>query len=163
MAALAERGVETVRVQSSYRALAELCHAGRGASPAIVLVHPESLPDAAAAWEAKARYAPGARCWMYGPAADPKLRAVVETDVAAWPGAPRPETVVTPQPTPPADSMRIGPRPPLPRPPAGPPKLKLTGEPLPVGPGAEEDPKDASKAPLLSAEELRMLLGDGEP
>src|ERR1700690_1550007 len=68
MAALAARGIEAIRVQSPYRALAELCRAGRGTSPAIVIVHPETLPDAPALLESKSRYAPGARCWMYGPA-----------------------------------------------------------------------------------------------
>ncbi len=127
MAALAGRRIEAVRVQSPYRALAELCRAGIPAQPAIVIVHPESLADVPAFWDAKARYAPGARCWMYGPIVRPVLRAIVDADIA--------RRAVQ--------------------------KLKPGGEPMAVP--AEGPAEEASKAPLLSPEELRMLLGDDEP
>ena len=157
MAALAGRRIEAVRVQSPYRALAELCRAGIPAQPAIVIVHPESLADVPAFWDAKARYAPGARCWMYGPIVRPVLRAIVDADIAAWAGPRQPEIVVKP------DSLRIGPEPrrDVPRPRPAVPKLKLAGEPMAVP--AEGPAEEASKAPLLSPEELRMLLGDDEP
>jgi hypothetical protein len=162
MAALADRGIAVSMVQSPFRALAELCRAGRGASPAIVIVHPELLPDAVALLEAKARYAPGARCWMYGPADRPALRAIVESDIAGWGAPERPEVVVPPRQEP--DSIKIDTH--RERPQAHParpavPRLKLTEEPAPISPQADE-PEPAT-APLLSPEEIRMLLGDDEP
>lgn len=167
MAALAARGIEATGVQSSYVALAQLCRAGRGASPALVIVHPETMSDAVALWQAKSRYAPGARCWMYGPAASPTLRAIVEGDIMAWGGGDRrePEVVVKPQPNKAEDSLKIGPRrdPPGPKPRSGGPRLKLAGEPLPLPPPGGEPAEEASPAPLLTPEELRMLLGDDEP
>ena len=163
MAALAERGIEAVRVQSPYRALAELCRAGRAGAPAIVLVHPEVLSDAVALLEAKSRYAPGARCWMYGPALNPALRAIVESDIAAWGGVRQPEVVVRPRAG--DDSLRIESHREAPRPRPSPPRLKLAGDPaaLPALDPAECEAEVESKAPLLTPEELRMLLGDDEP
>lgn len=153
--ALAARKIAAVPVQSSFRALAELCKGGA----ALVIVHPEAMVDAPAVWEARARYAPGARLWMYGPASAPKLRAIVEEDVAGWLRivvTPRPEVV-------PARAAVPQPRPVS----APPPRLKLAGDgevppeaaPAEEGEGAAKD----SRAGLLSAEELRMLLGDDEP
>lgn len=156
MAALASRGIQTAQVQSPFRALAELCRAGRGSAPAIVIVNPERMPDTVALLEAKARYAPGARCWMYGPATQPALRAIVEGDVSAWSGVKEPQVVVR---VPESDSIKINAHRPPPRParPATP-RLKLTEEPAPV------DAESAQPtSPLLSPEEIRMLLGDDEP
>jgi hypothetical protein len=167
MAALAERGIEAARVQSPYRALAELCRAGvggRAAAPAIVLVHPEILSDAVALLEAKSRYAPGARCWMYGPALNPVLRAILESDITAWGGGVRePEVVVRPRAG--DDSLRIESHREAPRPRPSPPRLKLAGDPaaLPAMDPTECEAEVESKAPLLTPEELRMLLGDDEP
>ncbi len=173
--ALAQRGIKVTAVQSPYAALAELCRAGRGSSPAIVILHPETLPDAGALWEAKLRYAPGARCWMYGPAAKPTLRAIVDSDVQSWGAGTRehePEIVVRPRPAPPPgakdETYKIGPR----REPAparykpATPQLKLTEEPLPApisGPPQGGASEESSRSALLTPEELRMLLGDDEP
>ena len=45
LAALSGRGIALVRVQSAFRALAELCRKGRGESPTLIVVHPELMPQ----------------------------------------------------------------------------------------------------------------------
>jgi hypothetical protein len=117
-----------------------------------VIVHPESMPEAAALWEARARYAPGARFWLYGPESAPQLRAVVEADVATW-GA-KPEVVVKPYPprTEPEARGEARPR-------GGQPRLKLAGD-----GGAQPPPEgEEERGNLLTPEELQMLLGEDEP
>jgi len=148
LAALADRQIAVLRVQSAFRALAEVCRRGRSELPALIVVHPEMMANVVQLWEARSRYAPAARLWMYGPSADPKLRAIVDADITAW--GPKPEIV-------PQAAAR-------PRAAVAQPKLKLAGEgQVPPGPPESDDGEDGAKPSLLSPEELRMLLGDDEP
>jgi hypothetical protein len=106
--ALTGKRVKIDQVTSPYAALAAMCRASRAArearaasSLALIVVHPEQQPDARLVVESAAKYAPGIRCWMFGPASNPRLRAIVESDVAAWGGSTErePEIVVRPRPS----------------------------------------------------------------
>lgn len=158
-------------------------------SPVVVLVHPETLEDPAALVDAVERYAPGAKCWMYVPAepappgagdaaAPPiagKLRPVhIDDRVTNFrrptPRAPRdaaPTITTTP-----ASALPLTPIPVAP--PA--PNLRLAGDVPPLHPGwsewaaqeadGEEDARRQAAGPaprpLLTTEELRLLLDDAE-
>lgn len=86
-----------------YAALAEVCLVERerrraqalaepAPSPAaLVLVEPQRLPSAAEVVETIRTYAPSAIVWMYERSANPRLRAVVDVDVARWSGGRGPE------------------------------------------------------------------------
>jgi hypothetical protein len=195
LSALKAKGIPTVEVTSAHAALAEVCSRldlpmEGGKRPfGIVAVFPERLPDADALWEVLARYAPGTRCWGYGPAGmpNPRLSPIVE------PKKPYP---IEDEPVGPPAAVgkgNVAPRPPaqtnlqartevVPRGAAAKPgvagtmpskvvepKLKLTG-PVGVdrGPGEadlrlRDDDSEGDgppRRPLLSAEELSMLLGE---
>jgi len=173
-------GPGSVKVQvvgDPFLALAHLCrvvreerrgHAGVPTSARLVIVFPEMLTDAADLCAAADTYAPGVPRWQYGPAANPTLRPIVEGDVAGWSGrAAAPEVVVVAQPVraeaagTPRTSRTLTPH------------LRLAGE----GPGLTLDnhaeSADAGLAgegqastsaprsgPLITDEELRMLLGE---
>lgn len=170
LSALRTKGVAMVEVSSSYGALAEVCAQrtgsvgpdGKRPGSGIVIVYPERLSDASTLLEALWRYAPGTRCWGYGPASNPRLAAIVEQQA----GHPGPDATVAPAP-------------PATRPAPDPgsaaamsavePKLKLTES------GTISTASDTSdlqedddlgprvRRPLLSAEELSMLLGEDGP
>jgi hypothetical protein len=192
--ALSGRGIGVWPVTSPYAALAAACMASRTAraargniagSMALVIVNPEQQPDAKGVFEAVAKFAPGVRCWMFGPATNPKLRAIVETDVDGWPGSVAtkgPEIVVRPRPVDEAEGkpMPVRPRPGPSRPDyrtssVGKPGLRLAGEgsldPTPervdVDKNRSESVGEGFAAPprgqVLTPEELRMLLGDDGP
>jgi hypothetical protein len=192
VSALRAKGIETINIASAHGVLAEVCSrldqpSEGGKRPfGVVAVFPERLPEVGALWDALARYAPGTRCWAYGPAgaANPRLTPIVEQkkseaveeesppQVAVPPRAarlPRPlaggaAPVVAPVPrVEPARAQGGG---------LGQnvvePKLKLTG-PTGVDSAAAEadlrltggDEQDGPpRRPLLSAEELSMLLGE---
>jgi hypothetical protein len=69
----------------------------------LVLVEPESLPDALEVSQAMYRYAPAAVLWLFDPAGSPQLRAVRSTDIERWRAAvaetPVPEIHVVVQPS----------------------------------------------------------------
>lgn len=178
-------GPGNVKVQvvgDPFLALANLCRVTReerrintGELPTtarLVIVFPEMLTDAAELCLAADAYAPGVPRWQYGPAANPTLRPIVESDVAAW-GSRGAEVLVIPQPS------RMDPTPALRTSRTMTPHLRLAGEgpAAGVGGGVPLDnraesadaglagegqplPPTARSAPLISDEELRMLLGE---
>jgi hypothetical protein len=166
-AALEGRGIRPVRACSAYTAAAEICRlhkARRRLTPdkparellALVVVHPESQPQAWPVHEIMSRYAPETPCWMYGPATAPKLRPVCDDDLAGWSGGraePGDAVVVRPVPAqkpaplvqrPGAPKVKPAPQAP-PTPPSSPaPQLRLAGiEALRVTPKASERSADA--------------------
>lgn len=217
----------------AFAALAEVCVTHRDAwrsptdpapspgsrpSTVLLLVHPPQLGDLAETLAEIRTFAPETLCWKYDASANPKLSAVVESDVSAWmargagsasaaagveslstarttnhgdqralSSISSPFTPVsTPQraPSPPAIQPNAEPAPQ--RPAAAAPSLRLTGvdghdqplqkpeivvRPQPRVGGLRlrgEPPQDADQSsnppqrprPLLTAEEMRMLLGD---
>jgi hypothetical protein len=181
-AALGSKGIVTTRVTNPFMALAVLCRlshraAERPDQTALVILSPERLADAPAVCDAATKYASTARRWMFGPATNPVLRPIVEADVDAWRGptaAPMPEVKVMPGAARAARARPATPPPPASyraSPSAGP-ALRLTGDgPLdPLvkpadGEGGElagQEAETPRSSTLLSAEELRMLLGDDD-
>ncbi len=176
-----------------YAALAECCliqheqaQAGKGdaggAKPGavLVIVHPRHMPDAGGVRlvEAARNYAPGVALWRYDRSANPKLRAVVEEDVAT--GFATTETpMARTMPAGPADAPQVWPHVgPQVWPPVGPvvqtrpvhdvtpkyvngtghasptPTTPLTS-PTPTAPSQQRGVRGSS---LLTEDELRMLL-----
>jgi hypothetical protein len=181
---LARRGITVRPVTSPFMALATLCREARrsaGAQVALVLASPEALPDAAAVYDAAMQYAPSARVWLYGPEANPTLRAVIDSDVDRWRGGSEPGQRAE---SAPAVVVHPGAMPrPAPRPVAqanagyrtkqpAQASLRLSGA-GPMDPGrkpadlggdelaGQEEPARPSQ--LLTPEELRMLLGEDDP
>lgn len=58
--------------------------AAASASTVLLMVHPTMLSDAADVVTELRTYAPGALSWKYDASANPRLSAVVESDVAKW-------------------------------------------------------------------------------
>jgi hypothetical protein len=136
--------------------------------------------------EAMGKYARHAKIWIFDAAASPALRAATETDLAllrlGGSHAARPAQRVAPAPTPAAAAAAFiagSPAAPIRTVSASPPPLKLTdAEPgvntwimSPQAPAPKRMPEEpaltqtasaeqASPPPLLSAEELAMLLSD---
>lgn len=189
LAALAKGGLRVVNVRSAFAALAELRVAMRGRgtgpgrpTPALVMVDPPGAAEALELHEAIERHAPRVKAWLFGPGANPKLRPVVESDVAEWSGR------VAPVPAPPVRVIAHEPerraevdrRPEPDRRPeswaertiGGDPPLRLAGT-LDPDIGRTDGTRDASTGvggnggggsgakPLLTPEELELLLGDG--
>lgn len=172
-----------------YMALAELCRVrgteraaidSKGATSArLVMVYPELLTDAAELCRAADTYAPGVPRWQFGPASNPTLRPIVEDDVARWSGRSASPVVVVQAAVESAVSARSSRTVPM-RPMAGP-QLRLAGEGPGLsaseeGPGALDNlgqvadgerlagggaaPSPSKSGPLITDEELRMLLGE---
>jgi hypothetical protein len=182
VSALKDRGITVASAASVFMALARVCKLeagargadrGSGSAYALLFVFPERMRDAAELYRTAGQYAPSCRCWLYGPADRPELRAVTEGDVARWPvrEARQPEVVVRP--------ITPGPRltapAPLPAPSPAPvsraPSLRLAGTERAVaagggGTGGSGGNGDGAavgpQAPILTPEELRMLLGEEE-
>ncbi|MCC6661841.1 MAG: hypothetical protein IT437_13250 [Phycisphaerales bacterium] len=187
--ALARRRVIVTEVLDPYRALATLCRlhrgpgGGPGTPPVLLLVEPSTHAGAADLVRAAWTYAPRAAIWMYEASANPQLRGVVETDVERWEQPPAgksdngmPPIVVRPgggigdsgtiariggpdQGTGPRERENIAPR--------RAPVLRLSddsgverGAVQDDDPGPEGAESPAKPRPLLSAEELEMLLSE---
>jgi hypothetical protein len=87
--ALAAKGVTGARCAHAYQAMSELCAGEKQAqsTPAVLLlVEPRRLAGAAALVRAMERYTARAVCWVYEESANPRLRALVESDVERWAG-----------------------------------------------------------------------------
>lgn len=152
-------------------------------SARLVMVYPELLTDAPDLCAAADTYAPGVPRWQYGPATNPTLRPIVDEDVARWSSkgssGSTPTIVVVPE----AVHAAVVARNTRPIPAAGP-QLRLAGE-GPVGglhpeplstpqaldnhgkptdaqrlAGDTPSPSNSRSAPLITDEELRMLLGE---
>lgn len=154
LAALRARDVDCRIVADSYAAMAEVCRVpascrlgGPGATPrpALILVEPDRLRDVSAVCETLADYAPGAVLWAYraGPAG---------TRLAPLNEAARPPPQATARPAS-AESGGIEPKP-----------LSVLADSdnwspagVRAGRGTVEPETDQ---PLLSPEELRMLIGE---
>lgn len=170
-AALSGRGVQVIRVGGPYAALGEVCRLGRsGRRVILLLVEPRSLDESGRVFDAVQRFAPAAACWAYEEGANPKLRAVVESEVEAWPGG-------EPEPVPPEVIIRTrgdarvasaG------RQAGVQPQLRLVDEggldpegqrSEMIGGGASDAADPAGPAPrhMLTPEELAMLLGEDGP
>ncbi len=149
----------------------------------LLLVSPADLEDATPVVEAVKRYAPRTACWWYDQRANPRLRAVVEGDVASWQRMSAPRARPSPQPpdeSPANPSIRspfVGAPSGRPGPVASPrTPLRLTGHPdLPSEPAPPSQPgvrrpeaagADAAARPadrpglILTDEEMAMLLAD---
>lgn len=187
--ALAKRpGARVTLAGDPFMALAEICLAARSGpetNARLVILFPEMLTDTPEFCAIADTYAPSVPRWLYGPASNPQLRAIVEEDVMQWmarqapPVTPAPEIVVRPAAirdaeralNPPALSSRTGPAPAVPQ-------LRLAGD----GPVLDNAPNsadakqelavhesdrtnaaDAASAHLITDEELRMLLGESTP
>ncbi|MFN0133403.1 MAG: hypothetical protein ACKVW3_12860 [Phycisphaerales bacterium] len=147
---------------------------GHTPTPALVMVDPADPAEALQLHEAVARYVPGVKAWLFGPGANPRLRPVVESDVEAWstratpavgPVRTEPPRMVVPE-------RRVERRVDMPTDPP----LRLTGSlesdigradgmmeskgPGVAGATTGNSGASASK-PLLTPEELELLLGDG--
>jgi hypothetical protein len=181
-----DRYMATAEVCRVYRARG--ARAGRGPSGAmlaLVIVSPETQGGTCELCEVVARYAGGTRCWMFGPASSPQLRPINDGDLALWSGAPaespdkaaaKPGEGTTAARSEGGPAMVGGP-PKRVRALKGP-QLRLAGT-----EAASEKPEGAAKAsernadlgvegaaestgsgrPLLTPEELAMLLGDENP
>ncbi len=185
-------GVKVRVVGDPFLALAELCRVVReerkkaaagvveATAARLVIVYPELLTDAGDLCVAADTYAPGVPRWQFGPATNPTLRPIVESDVAKW-GARNLPVVVVPEAVERVKTSRT----------PGVPQLRLAGEGPVGGLGAgtsggasggvigsgealdnSSNPVDAERlaggpapttprsAPLITDEELRMLLGE---
>lgn len=183
-ARLVGRGVEVVHAMDPYRAMAELCVAAKRGDAApgsngapervplsLVLISPGGLPLAGEVVIAARHHVPVAVVWAYEAAPTPTLRPVAEADVEAWleasDGASAGRRGAT------SDIPReSGARATVRR--AGPPRLRLTDDPVVEAPGRRPDEmigpdahaegdEDPSPRQLLTQEELAMLLADDEP
>lgn len=155
LAALQKRGLEPESASDPFRAMLALTRqppsddlGATGRPPALIVVEPERFASATLEdlLDAAPRRAPGLVIWEYDERARPPLRARL-APARSSPPAP-------PTNAPPARSVETRPR----RPEA---PLRLTGERLPVPPGAP--PVDDTPENLLSEEELTMLLADETP
>lgn len=184
LASLSKRIRRVTTMSDSYIAFAEVCATARerrmfAKTPVVlVLVEPMQLPDAAQVVEAARRHAPNAALWWYSSAVNPRLRAVADGDTGAWAAARRrvsnQDTLVTGLAVAgatrrpaigPNESPRVIVRNPGQR-------LRLVGHEHdargPAGarsaaasaPKGGEDPGHRTMTPLLSEEEMRMLLAE---
>jgi hypothetical protein len=101
----------------------------------LVLVEPESLPDALEVSQAMYRYAPAAVLWLFDSSASPQLRAVRSTDVERWRAA--------------AAEVSV-------------PEIHVVAQQADTSPLAAQSSGTAQASKLLSDEDLSMLL-DAEP
>lgn len=181
MTGLRARGIATVGATSIYGTLAEACrlHAaaqqqGLKGTTGVVVVYPERLEGTAALWDAVRRYAPGTRLWVYGPESNPKTTEIVEPVVRDEPKpSPKPaQDRAIPLADEPVQGRGSGGGGPGVRPfPGVEPKLKLTesggmdqtteGSDL-DGESGEGADRGSGRRPLLTTEELSMLLGEGD-
>lgn len=186
LAALERPGLRAVQVFHPWGVLAALLAPGAGVCVA-VLHEPGMLPRVAEVLEAIAKYSSGTKIWIFDSGNTPTLRAATETDLAllrlgsAWAGSGAPAPPAAPTPAASAAAFISGSASPAVRTvSASPPALKLTDAdpgvntwiispqaPVPVrAPSAPPSvpqtppPAHAASAPLLSAEELEMLLSD---
>lgn len=170
---LERRGLEVRSARDAYEGMADLLihkrhrrHEGRLDPIVLVLVEPERLRGAAALHEATLRHAPHAVLWEFHPGPPPSLRAFrgvrpgLERDLPT----PAPRALRTQPEAPPAEHPAAGE--------GGAVGLRLTGE----GGGMQQQPNQGGiigktdsfswgqemKAPLLTEEELSMLLGGPE-
>jgi hypothetical protein len=188
-AALGARGIHVLEVGSAYMATAQICSVhrdrqrtkpdnGPGAMLALVIVGPEDEKEAAEVCLLLWQYAGGAPCWLYGPPSAPKLRPIRDEDLATWSGV---ESGVAPEPAkkPVVRPERARPVAPAPAPAPERPKAAQTAAPQLRLAGTESSsaaPKESERIadpesegaqgvsqgspPLLTPEELEMLLGD---
>lgn len=191
IAALTNAKMRVNRVGDPFLALAQLCMAQKRGDPAaprpaakLVILYPEMLTDLAEFCAAADIYAPGVPRWQYGPATNPELRAIVDSDVTKWsPNSPEPAVVIKTEVVRAAERTirAAAPHHPTSRTMPGSPQLRLAGEgpslpPLDnpsesadvqelagqgAGQGSGDDARSgASGSHLITDEELRMLLGE---
>ncbi len=185
---LRRHGAELRFVDNAYSALARVCLAAatdarRPRAVLILLVNPASLREPVAFVRTVRRYAPRSACWWYDDSSSPAFRAVTPEDLARWeapadvasssvggpPNGRQSSDQTRHEERTKGGSMSEAPR------------LRLTpsepGEPEPkpvvVVPSRIERPPSLSSAggplppvaptaPLLTADELAMLLGEGD-
>lgn len=134
------QGFRVVRCDSDLQAFAQVCAASRaGERVALLLVEPSRLTGLSHALAATATYTPQVQIWRF--------EAGAAKTLAAYTSVPKPVATETTPPT----RMKM---------PAGPPRLRLAGEgasPSVPAPEPAND-EDAPRTPLLTDEELAMLL-----
>ncbi len=167
--AIATRGADLLVRSCAYEAMADLVEheralrSGGPASPLVlIVVEPDGVPGAGALVDAATRYTPHAVCWRYGASDEPRLAAFIDpahagrtddpTETGPTPGPARPTPTSIPGA---ADTIRPHPTP------SGQPRLRLTGEGSDVSHNeGEREPTEDPERPVLSEEELEMLLSD---
>jgi len=191
LGALARPGLEVVRADNVYAALAEACLVaggpGGGGAGVLLVAEPVEAGQAASLLEMLERYAPRVRVWVHDPARQPSLRSADEADRRRWRAVAQPPMPAGPR----AATAELKPAPARPVTPAAAsarPKLRLAGvaerEPgeggertteRGVSPGGgvgvgevtgatpARPAEPASLSELLSADELAMLLADEPP
>ncbi|MBL9031344.1 MAG: hypothetical protein JNM80_06515 [Phycisphaerae bacterium] len=175
LAALAKGGLRVVNVRSAFAALAELRMAARvpgRPTPALVMVDPPGAAEALELHEAIERHVPRVKAWLFGPGANPRLRPIVESDVAEWNARVAPPVpvvrVIAHEPERRPEPERRTEAKPDRRAEVDPP-LRLAGT-LESDIGRTDGKKGTGEGdeggagggkPLLTPEELELLLGDG--
>ncbi|MGQ0628619.1 MAG: hypothetical protein ACT4PL_11030 [Phycisphaerales bacterium] len=178
VASLQRHGATVRTCTDPYAMLAHACKLTgattvRRAAAVLVFVEPAGLTRVVELATTLRRYVPRSALWYFEEAGDPKLRAVTATELAAWSPRPSPADALS-------ESIRAGraAQPANPWTPARPlqPALRLTeaidpARPIaPGGPalrpsehtGPESCEPTHAGGPLLSAEELAMLLGEAD-
>jgi hypothetical protein len=142
---LDRKGVTVVPCPDAYGAMAAIVQrrhrAGPRAPTVLLVVEPDQTPQSAELASNVRKYAPAVVCWRYSQKDEQPL-GILEV----------PSEVVVPEPKPRHNGAAAGPQ------------LRLTGDPF-VGeePQATEDADEAPEddsGPVLTDEELRMLLSD---
>ena len=145
--ALSAKQIEFETTRNIYAALTELCALSRDPSvalPILAIVEPERIERAADLYRAASVYAPDASLWVYTAAPHEQIREVREADLAAWSQASEPGKR--------GDAGVSGPE-------TGP---AVSGSVEPKASG-HHDVGEKDSGPLLTDEELEMLLSDDLP
>lgn len=164
------RGVQLDLRRDGFGVMAGACSSARRArrdeSIMVIFANPMTLAGAADVAKALARYSPRAVRWWFDSTGPRSLRAANDETIETWPTLvtrnERGRTSSTPTEKGEREIMpeiRVRPQ--------GPPKLRLTDDPMPPVEGTQGASADASasgtSAELLTAEELAMLLRQPEP
>ena len=149
---LARRRVRVREVNDAPSVMVALADSGAARPKVVVIVHPAAQGAAEALVAAVRRYHADVVVWRYEPGLRPAL--------SAWPADETGQPLQTdPQPVPYPFAAAEPPMPSEPQPPAGVATVEADG----VNPAPAGLDDDDLEPPLLSEEELAMLLGDDEP
>lgn len=149
--AFTAKKIQAEAVGDVFGALARICALSKDSSvtlPILAIVEPEGVQHAAELFEAASVYAPKAVLWVYSSEPHEQIREVRESDLVAWraawgePGASGARTDEMELPSTETDRRSDG----------------ASGSENPIGGGSGPE-----KGPILTEEELEMLLADDVP